>query len=457
VVAARKRGSAHYKQPPAGTETRATGRQLFVNVLVIGNGSREHAICWKLKQSPILSSLYCAPGNAGTRLQAENVPLNTSNHAGVADWCRAHAIDLVVIGPEAPLADGLGDSLQSAGLRVFGPTAAAATIESSKIWTKEFARRHGIPTANAWACTSMDGAMSAVEQLDGPIVVKADGLAAGKGVVIASDRSDAEKVLSDYLLDGTLGEAGRRLLVEEFLQGPELSLLAFTDGERYAPMPPARDHKRIFDGDRGPNTGGMGAFAPVSGADATALAEQFIGPAIRGLAAEGRPFRGVLYAGLMLTDRGPMLIEYNCRFGDPETQVVLPLLESDLLEIFDSIARGELDPTTVSWRSESACGVVLASHGYPGPVRSGDVISGIDEVPDDTVVFQAGTALEAGHTITAGGRVLTVTGLGVDIHAARERAYAAAQAISFEGSQMRTDIGLPPDPGSRARTSTTTG
>jgi phosphoribosylamine--glycine ligase len=276
-------------------------------------------------------------------------------------------------------------------------------------------------------------------------------------VVIASDRAEAEQVLNDYLLTGTLGDAGRSLLVEEFLQGPELSLLAFTDGERYAVMPPARDHKRIFDGDRGPNTGGMGAFAPVREADAEALAEQFIGPAVRGLAAEGRPFRGVLYAGLMLTDRGPMLIEYNCRFGDPETQVVLPLLDSDLLEIFDSIARGELNPAAVSWRAETACGVVLASHGYPGPVRSGDVINGIDDVPDDTVVFQAGTALDAGHTITAGGRVLTVTGRGADIHAARERAYTGAQAISFEGSQMRLDIGLPSGPDSPATTSTTTG
>jgi phosphoribosylamine--glycine ligase len=429
----------------------------LLNVLVIGNGSREHAICWKLKQSPRLGSLYCAPGNAGTRLQAENVSINPADHTGVASWCRENAVDLVVIGPEAPLADGLADSLLAAGLRVFGPTAAAATIESSKIWTKEFAQRHGIPTANAWACRSMDEAMRAVGQLDGPIVIKADGLAAGKGVVIAGDRAEAEQVLSDYLLTGTLGDAGRSLLVEERLQGPELSLLAFTDGERYAVMPPARDHKRIFDGDRGPNTGGMGAFAPVPGVDAEALAEQFIGPTVRGLAAEGRPFRGVLYAGLMVTDHGPMLIEFNCRFGDPETQVILPLLDSDLLEIFDSVARGRLDPPTVRWRAETACGVVLASHGYPGTVRSGDVISGIDGVPDDTIVFQAGTAFEGKQTVTAGGRVLTVTGLGADIHAARERAYAAAQAISFEGSQMRRDIGLPANPDSRAATSTTTG
>jgi phosphoribosylamine--glycine ligase len=223
-------------------------------------------------------------------------------------------------------------------------------------------------------------------------------------------------------------------------------------------MPPARDHKRIFDGDRGPNTGGMGAFAPVPDVDAAALAEQFINPAIRGLAAEGSPFQGVLYAGLMLTDRGPMLIEYNCRFGDPETQVILPLLESDLLEICDSVARGQLDPSSVSWRSDTACGVVLASHGYPGTVRSGDVIEGIEQVPADALVFQAGTAFDdESRTVTAGGRVLTVTGLGPDIHAARERAYAAAQAISFEGSQMRRDIGLPPDPNAPGTTSTTTG
>jgi phosphoribosylamine---glycine ligase len=430
----------------------------LLNVLVIGNGGREHAICWKLRQSPRLGSLYCAPGNAGTALVAENLPLNPADHSGIASFCGVRDIDLVVIGPEVPLANGLADSLLANGLPVFGPTAAAATIESSKIWTKEFARRHGIPTAEAIATSEYGEALQAIERLDFRVVIKADGLAAGKGVAIVSDHASAELVVRGYLLEGMLGQAGKSLLVEEYLEGPELSLLAFTDGERYAPMPAARDHKRIFDGDRGPNTGGMGAFAPVPDVDARALAHQFVGPAIRGLAAEGRPFKGVLYAGLMLTQRGPMLIEYNCRFGDPETQVILPLLESDLLEICDSVAGGRLDPSSVSWRTETACGVVLASHGYPGSVRSGDVISGIDRVPADAVVFQAGTACDqAGKTITAGGRVLTVAGIGSDIHAARERAYRGAHAISFEGSQMRRDIGLPPDSNARGTSSTTTG
>jgi phosphoribosylamine--glycine ligase len=429
-----------------------------VNVLVIGNGSREHAICWKLGQSPKLGELYCAPGNAGTWLEAENVALNPLDGASVIIWCLDQEIDLVVVGPELPLATGLATNLADAEIPVFGPSHTAAEIESSKIWAKEFARRHEIPTGHAWACSELAVAMNAIKRMDGPMVIKADGLAAGKGVAIAHDRAEAEQLVKEYLVEESLGWAGKSLLVEEYLQGPEVSLLAFTDGERYAVMPPARDHKRIFDGDRGPNTGGMGAFAPVPDVDAQALAEQFIGRAVRGLAAEGRPFRGVLYAGLMLTERGPMLIEYNCRFGDPEAQVILPLLESDLLEICDSVARGELDPSTVSWRNETACGVVLASHGYPGTIRSGDVITGIDDVPSDTVVFQAGTSFNnAGETVTAGGRVLTVTGLGDDIHAARERAYAGAQAISFEGSQMRRDIGLPPDPNAPGATSTTTG
>jgi phosphoribosylamine---glycine ligase len=444
----------------AGAESRGTEDTdaTSMNVLVIGNGSREHAICWKLQQSPQLGFLYCAPGNAGTRLQAENVPLDPADHTAVAEWCRQYAIDLVVIGPEAPLADGLVDSLIAADLLVFGPTASAARIESSKIWTKAFAHRHGIPTANAVATSDYEQAMSAVEQLQPPVVIKADGLAAGKGVAIAGDHAAAEQVVRAYLLEDQLGAAGKSLLVEEFLEGVELSLLAFTDGERYAVMPPARDHKRIFDADRGPNTGGMGAYAPVQDVDVALLAEQFIASAVRGMAAEGYPFRGVLSAGLMLTARGPRLIEYNCRFGDPETQVILPLLETDLLDICHSTARGQLQPEIVSFRSETACGVVLASHGYPGTVRSGDIIKGLQDTPSDVLVFQAGTAVNsAGDTVTAGGRVLTVTGMGRDIHAARSRAYAGIQAISFEGSQMRTDIGLSSDPEARGTSPTTTG
>ncbi|MFN0070651.1 MAG: phosphoribosylamine--glycine ligase [Chloroflexota bacterium] len=429
-----------------------------MNVLVVGNGSREHAICWKLRQSPHLGLLFCAPGNAGTRLVAENVALNPADHQSMALWCRTTAIDLVIIGPEAPLADGLADSLSGAGLLVFGPSAAAARIESSKIWTKEFARRHGIPSAHALATAEFEQAMAALEQFSFPMVIKADGLAAGKGVAIVESSASAEAIVRGYLLEDQLGPAGKNLLVEEFLEGVEVSLLAFTDGERYAPMPPARDHKRISDGDRGPNTGGMGAFAPVPDVDVAALADQFIGPAVRGLAEEGHPFRGVLYAGLMLTTSGPKLIEYNCRFGDPETQVLLPLLETDLLEICEAVAQGKLDPAAVTWRDDTACGVVMAASGYPGTVRSGDVVQGFESVPSDVKVFQAGTTVDSnGRTVTAGGRVLTVTGLGANIDEARARAYAGVEALSFDGAQIRSDIGLPTDRQARGMSPTMTG
>lgn len=415
-----------------------------MDVLVVGNGSREHALCWKLRQSPRLGSLYCAPGNAGTALVGRNVPLDPVNNSAIVAWCRDHHIDLVIVGPEAPLAAGLADALRAMGIATFGPSAAAARIESSKIWCKEFAQRHGIPTGAAIATSSFERAMDAIERFGLPVAIKADGLAGGKGVAIVGGIASAEATVRGYLLEGKLGSAGSSLLVEEFLEGEEVSLLAFTDGERFAVMPPARDHKRIFDGDNGPNTGGMGAFAPVPDVDIDGLARTFIEPAVRGLAAEGFPFQGVLYAGLMLTPKGLRLIEFNCRFGDPETQVILPLLESDLLDIAEAVAHGSLDPTSVRWSSTTACGVVMASAGYPGPVRSGDTIHGLDRVSDAVQIFHAGTSPGAtGDTVTAGGRVLTVVGTGQDLGAARERAYRGVSGIHFAGAQIRRDIGLP--------------
>jgi phosphoribosylamine---glycine ligase len=415
------------------------------NVLVVGNGAREHALCHALHRSPALSSLRCTPGNAGTAAIAENVSASLDDPEQLLRAAREQPTDLVVVGPEVPLAAGLADGLREFGILTFGPDAGAARIESSKAWAKELMRGIGVPTARAIVVTSHAEARRAVDQVGFPAVIKADGLAAGKGVTVAADLAESEAALEDLFQRRSLGAAGDVVVVEECLTGPELSVLAICDGERIALVPPARDYKAAYDGGRGPNTGGMGAYTrpgfATPGLQARVLLE-ILEPTVRELARRGTPFVGVLYAGLMITDSGPKVIEFNCRFGDPEAQVILPLLESDLLETLLAVADGNLDPTSLRWSDDILCGIVVASGGYPGAYATGHPIEGLDAVPPDALVFHAGTRQrEDGVVVTAGGRVLTVVGRGATRDEARERAYAAAASITFEGARYRTDIG----------------
>ncbi len=418
-----------------------------MRVLIIGSGGREHALAWKAAQSPRLSALFVVPGNAGTAALARTVDLAADDVPGLTAWASANAIDLVIIGPEIPLSAGLADALRGAGLRVFGPSRAAAEIETSKAFAKDFMRRHSLPTAGYAAFTDFYAAVGHLLTVDFDrtgIVIKASGLAAGKGVILPNCADDAEAALRQIMLDHEFGAAGDTVIIEERLTGEEVSLLAFCDGRTVRAMPPAQDHKRVGEGDTGPNTGGMGAYAPAPACPPALVAEltrTVLQPAVDALQAEGRSFVGVLYAGLMLTPAGPRVLEFNCRFGDPETQVILPLLASDLLEVCAACAEGRLAEVEVAWHAGSAACVVLASEGYPGPYPSGRVITGLDRVPPDTVVFHAGTRQDGEAVVTAGGRVLGVTGWGVDLPAALERAYAAVECIQFDGQHYRRDIG----------------
>ena len=415
-----------------------------MKVLVVGGGAREHALCWALRKSPRLSALYCAPGNAGTSLLATNLPMGAEAVDELVGWAAEQAIDLIVVGPEAPLAAGLVDRLEAAGLAAFGPTAASARIETSKCWSADFVQRHGIPAPRSRGCTTVAEGLAALAELGLPVAIKADGLAAGKGVVLAADADEARRTLAWMLEQDGLGQAGRRVLLQEALVGAELSVLAFADGQRVALMPPARDYKRIGDGDRGPNTGGMGACCTPRLVEPALLQEIgrcVLEPAIRGLAADGAPFRGVLYAGLMLTAAGPRVLEFNCRFGDPETQVILPLLETDLLDVLEAAADGRLDRVELRWSAATACGVVLASEGYPGSYPTGRPIRGLESLPPDALVFQAGTARRGDEVVTAGGRVVTAVGLGPDLERARQAAYRSAGSLGFDGCYYRRDIG----------------
>jgi phosphoribosylamine--glycine ligase len=418
-----------------------------MRVLIVGGGGREHALAWKAAQSPRLERLYVAPGNPGTAQVAENVPIPADATPGLVDWAAANTIDLVLIGPEAPLAAGLADALLARGLRVFGPSRAAAEIEASKAFAKDFMRRHGIPTGAYAAFNDFHEAIGHLLGVDferGGVVIKASGLAAGKGVVVPECADDAEAAVREMMLDGAHGAAGATVVIEERLRGEEVSLLAFCDGTTVRPMLPAQDHKRLRDGDQGPNTGGMGAYAPAPvcpPALVDELTRTVLQPTVDGLRAEGRPFVGVLYAGLMLTEDGPRVLEFNCRFGDPETQALMPLLESDLLEVAAACADGRLDEVDVRWQAGAAACVVLAAEGYPGAYRSGDVIHGWDQAHDQAVVFHAGTRREGDQIVTAGGRVLGVTGWGADLEAALDCAYAAAEGITFAGRKYRRDIG----------------
>jgi phosphoribosylamine--glycine ligase len=417
-----------------------------MRVLVVGSGGREHALAWKISRSPLVRALFAAPGNPGIGRLATLVPLRADDVEGLVAFARREAIDLVVVGPEAPLVAGLVDRLAAAGIPAFGPTAAAAEIEGSKAFAKEVMVAAGIPTAEYATFTEVAPALAWARDRGGQVVVKADGLAAGKGVVVCGALDEAERALQEILVARVHGAAGARVLLEERLGGPEASCIAFTDGERVRMLPPAQDHKRIFDGDRGPNTGGMGAFCPTPTVSPGLLAEierTVLLPAVRELARRGRPFRGALYAGLMLTPRGPRVLEFNARLGDPETQPILMRLRGDLVPVLLAVARGDLSGVALDVDPRASAGVVLAAEGYPGQVASGDVIEGLDgPFDDDQQVFQAGTAAGAdGRVVTAGGRVLTVCALGDGIAGAARRAYDAVARLSFRGMQYRKDIG----------------
>ncbi|HLD92739.1 MAG TPA: phosphoribosylamine--glycine ligase [Anaerolineales bacterium] len=414
-----------------------------MNVLIIGSGGREHALAWKVMQSPRLSRLYIAPGNTGTMTCGENVDLNSDDHAAIIQFCKEKQIDIVLVGPEGPLAAGLPDSLSAAGVRCFGPKRAAAQIEASKVFAKNFMARHLIPTARYATFAQFEEALTYLKKLEHPIVLKASGLAAGKGVVLPETFDEAKATLESMLLNKTFGAAGREILIEERLSGEEVSLMAFTDGQTIVQMPAAQDHKRLLEGDRGPNTGGMGAYAPVPSFTAslmTEAVEMILKPAIQGMCEEGNPFVGVLYAGLILTSSGLRVLEFNCRFGDPETQAVLPLLETDLLEIAEACVDGKLKDLDVNWLNGASVCVVLASEGYPEKAATGNEVR-IDALPANTICFHAGTRAEGRKIITSGGRALGLTGWADTLDAAVKQVYTSINQVSFDGMQYRRDIG----------------
>ena len=417
-----------------------------LRVLLVGGGGREHALAWKLSRSPRLGALYAAPGNPGIASVAECVPVRADDVSGIVALADRERIDLTVVGPEGPLALGLADALEARARPVFGPSRAAAALESSKVFAKELFVRHGIPTARFGVFDDPAAARAFVVELGGRAVVKADGLAAGKGAVVCRDPAEAAQAIGDMLERRVFGDAGARVVIEELLEGEEVSVFALTDGRTVCPLASAQDHKAVFDGDRGPNTGGMGAYSPAPALDpslARRITETVLVPTIRGMAAEGRPYRGVLFAGLMLTPAGLRVLEYNVRFGDPECQALMPRLADDLLPLCQAVAEGRGLPTSVTWRPEAAACVVLASGGYPGEYATGLPIEGIEraEARPGVTVFHAGTARRDGGLVTAGGRVLGVTALGADIPAAVAAAYAAAGEIRFDGAHYRRDIG----------------
>lgn len=418
-----------------------------MNVLVLGSGGREHALAWAIAKSPRLDSLFVAPGNSGTATIAKNVPLDMNDADAVIGFARSENIDLVVVGPEAPLVAGVADAIRAAGIAVFGPGAQGARLEGSKSFSKEFMLAHGLPTARYKKCTSQDEAMDYLHEVGAPIVVKADGLAAGKGVVVAEDMEEAEEAVRDCFA-GDFGEAGSVVVIEEMLEGPECSMLAFLSEGKALAMPCAQDHKRAFDGDLGPNTGGMGVYSPVPCVtpELEAAMQEIMQNAAAATAKEfDDAYTGVLYGGFMLTAEGPKLLEFNARFGDPETQVIMPRLESDALEAFYMVATGKLDALDLRWTDQVAVCVVLASDGYPGSYEKGKVILGIEEAEelDGVTVFHAGTAFnQDDELVTNGGRVLNVVALADTFEDARELAYEACDKINFEGKQYRHDIAL---------------
>jgi phosphoribosylamine---glycine ligase len=414
-----------------------------MKVLVIGSGGREHAIVWKLAQSPRVSQLFCAPGNAGIESLATCVPLLVEDLAGLQQFVTRERIDLTVVGPEVSLALGIVDEFRKAKLKIFGPTRRAAQIESSKAFSKNLMSRHHIPTAAAQSFDALQPALDYLDRQTLPIVVKADGLAQGKGVVVAATREEARQTVVSMLEQGAFGQAGQRVLIEEFLDGEEATVMAFTDGKTIVPMVAAQDHKRVGDGDSGANTGGMGAYAPapiVTPELIQTVMKDVFHPAVEGLSRMGSPYQGVLYAGLMIVRGKPSVLEFNARFGDPETQVVLPLLQTDLLDVIEAVIEHRLDQLTVKWHAHSAVCVVMTSKGYPGHYEVGIPIQGLDSSIQDTMVFHAGTKQQGENVVTAGGRVLGITGIGPDLMTARERAYDTVRQIRFDGCHFRSDI-----------------
>lgn len=423
------------------TETTKT-----IDILLLGSGGREHALAKKLAESPRCGTLYIAPGNGGTLQEGVNVAFAEDDPEAVAAFAREEGIGLVVIGPEAPLVAGVADAVRAAGIACFGPGAEGAQMEGSKRFSKELMERAGIPTAAYGSFTDEEAALAYVREQGAPLVVKADGLAAGKGVVVATEQGQAEEAVRECFA-GAFGDAGSTVVIEECLNGPECSLLAFTDGKTVRPMATAQDHKRALEGDRGPNTGGMGVYSPVpivTDEELTVM-KQVMVDTVAELAAEGIDYRGCLYGGFMLTPEGPKVLEFNARFGDPETQVILPRLKNDLVDVMLACAEQRLDEVELSWRDEWAVAVVLTSAGYPGSYEKGKVITGVEDADalDGVTVYHAGTAVtDAGELVTSGGRVLAVTALGDTFEAARDLAYAACEKIDFEGKTLRHDIGL---------------
>lgn len=417
-----------------------------MKVLVVGGGGREHAICWKLAQSDKITKLYCAPGNAGIAKVAECVNVGAEDIDGICTWAKDNAIDLAVIGPEVPLAMGIVDRLNDVGVKTFGPNAKCSQLEASKSFTKSFLARHNIPTAGYREFTDKDELLANVGLYGYPMVLKADGLAAGKGVVIPENEEDAKKAIEEMMGDKVFGDAADKIVVEEFLTGVEASMLCFVDHNSIVPMESAQDYKRVFDGDKGPNTGGMGTYSPsllFNEEIEAQIRERILEPTLKGFQEDRLDFQGVLFIGLMLGDEGPKVIEFNNRFGDPETQSVLMRLDSDLLEIFEAVTDNRLKDLDIKWKNDKAVCVVLASGGYPGSYEKGKEITGLNDVDSDVVVFHAGSKFgDNGEILTSGGRVLGVTATGSSHDEARAKAYANAERIKFEGVQMRHDIGI---------------
>lgn len=418
-----------------------------MKVLMIGSGGREHALCWKISQSPLLTKLYAAPGNAGIAGLAECVSIKADDVAKLLDFAKQNKIDLTVVGPEAPLVAGIVDEFQKEGLKIFGPSQAAARLEGSKSFAKDQMHKFGIPTADYEVFGNINEAKHYCVETEMPVVIKADGLAAGKGVMVCENSQDAVAALNSIMTEKAFGDAGKKVVIERKLEGEEVSILALSDGQKIIPLASSQDHKRAYDYDRGPNTGGMGAYSPcpfVSDEKFNEIMDLAVRPMIRGMASDGIPYRGLIYAGMMLTKEGPKVLEYNCRFGDPEAQVVLPRMKSDLLPILLEIANGSLSNETLEWHEKACITVVLASGGYPGFYHTGYPMTGLDSASqrEDVFVFHSGTAWnDQKQIVTAGGRVLTVTALGDNLKAAYDRVYAAVGKIHFEGSFYRHDIG----------------
>ncbi len=414
-----------------------------MKILVVGSGGREHAMAWKLAQSPRKPHLYCAPGNAGIEPLATCVPINADDVAGLRDFVQKESIDLTIVGPEAPLALGIADEFRKAKLKIFGPTKNAARLEASKIFSKDIMAQSKIRTAHARSFEKKADALAYVDQHDLPVVIKADGLAQGKGVIIATTREQAREAIVDSMEKAVFGQAGKQVLIEQFLDGEELTIMAFTDGRTVAPMLPAQDHKRVGDGDTGPNTGGMGAYCPTPLGTQTLreqVTREILQPIVDSMSRVGSPFQGVLYAGLMVVKGVPYVLEFNARMGDPETQVVLPLLKTDLIDVVEAVVEHRLDQLTVEWHSGYTVCVVMTARGYPGAYQNGYPIHGLEENGAGAIVFHAGTAKKNGTIVTAGGRVLGVTGRGETLAAAQKQAYRAVSAISFDGCHYRKDI-----------------